>query len=278
MESYSGENLVTDKIEIEKPEPDAGNFIHRIVRGILKALSPLISRLPAAYLRSILYRIIAQRTASLSPEEALCFLFRLDADLYPLQSQAAIDYDGGIHTKHRHTDYHRFFVERIKPGERVLDIGCGKGEVAFAVAEKIGAIVTGIDLDEEKITQARQVHAHPKLEFQVGDALKLNPDQPYDVIILSNVLEHLPGRPDFLKRIREATRPSRILIRVPTFERDWRVPLKREIGVEWRLDVTHETEYTLESFMEEMELAGLKIKHLEVRWGEIWTELIPHDA
>ena len=65
------------------------------------------------------------------------------------------------------------------------------------------------------------------------------------------------------------------MLRVPLFEREWRVPLKKELGLEWRLDSTHETEYTLESFEEEMSRAGLRIAHLEVRWGEIWAETHP---
>ena len=72
--------------------------------------------------------------------------------------------------------------------------------------------------------------------------------------------------------------PSRFLIRVPVFERDWRVPLKRELGVEWRLDPTHETEYTLESFEKEMAAAGLRITYQEVRWGEIWAEVANRDT
>ncbi len=67
--------------------------------------------------------------------------------------------------------------------------------------------------------------------------------------------------------------PKRFLIRIPLFEREWRVPLKKELGVEWRLDTTHETEYTLESFSSEISEAGLRITHQEVRWGEIWAEV-----
>ena len=67
--------------------------------------------------------------------------------------------------------------------------------------------------------------------------------------------------------------PKRFLIRVPLFERDWRVPLKKELGVEWRLDLDHKTEYTLESFAEEMRQANLKITYQEVRWSEIWAEV-----
>lgn len=97
------------------------------------------------------------------------------------------------------------------------------------------------------------------------------------MVVLSNVLEHLPRRPAFLRQIQQLVKPSRILIRVPLFERDWRVPLKRELGVEWRLDQTHETEYTLESFAEEMAAAGLHITHQQVRWGEIWAEVTIKD-
>ncbi|MBP1691228.1 MAG: glycosyl transferase, family 2, partial [Bacteroidetes bacterium] len=50
------------------------------------------------------------------------------------------------------------------------------------------------------------------------------------------------------------------------------------LNVEYRLDPTHETEYTLETFAAEMKEAGLLVKHQEVRWGEIWAECIPAGA
>lgn len=40
--------------------------------------------------------------------------------------------------------------------------------------------------------------------------------------------------------------------------RDWITLYKKELGVEWRLDPTHCTEYTLESLKEELQKAGLK--------------------
>ena len=66
-----------------------------------------------------------------------------------------------------------------------------------------------------------------------------------------------------------------MIIRVPLFERDWRVPLKREIGVDYRLDSTHFIEYTQEGFLEELREAKLKATHVEVRWGEIWSVAAP---
>jgi len=217
-------------------------------------------------------RHITRRIDGLSAPQALKLLFSLDASLYREQGRLAVEYDGGVHTKHRHTKYHDFFTQRIDGDDQVIDIGCGIGAVAYDVA-KVARRVVGVDFNEESIAIARQQYQHPHLEFRVGDALDALPNEEFSVVILSNVLEHLPGRSGFLRRVQETLGPERMLIRVPLFERDWRVPLKKELGVEWRLDRTHETEYTLESYSQEIAEAGLVIKHLEVRWGEIWSEV-----
>jgi 2-polyprenyl-3-methyl-5-hydroxy-6-metoxy-1,4-benzoquinol methylase len=65
-------------------------------------------------------------------------------DAYVGIDLGAIAYDEGVHAKHRLTRYHDFFVERIRPGERVLDVGCGKGELAHDIAERSGATVVAI--------------------------------------------------------------------------------------------------------------------------------------
>lgn len=212
---------------------------------------------------------------ALPPDKVLRFLFRVEYWLEYFESQVAVTYEGGVHPKHRHMRYHDFFVERIKADERVLDIGCGIGAVAYDVAEKAGAHVMAIDLNPDHIAQAQQRYPHPRIEYVVGDVLQALPNSSFDVVILSNVLEHLPERAAFLRKVQQVANSSRFLIRVPLFERDWRVPLKKELGVEWRSDPTHETEYTLESFADEMTAAKLRIHYQEVRWGEIWAEMIP---
>jgi len=219
-----------------------------------------------------IFWLISRRIKSETSPQSLKLLFSLEDLIYGAQGQMAIAYDGGIHTKHRHMKYHDFFTSRVEKSDHVIDIGCGIGAVAFDIA-KVANHVLGIDINEDSIEIARQKYQHPNLEFRVGDALEALPDQSCTVVIISNVLEHLPGRPFFLRRVNETLKPVRILIRVPLFERDWRVPLRKELGVEWRLDETHEIEYTLESFTEEIFEAGLKTDYLEVRWGEIWAEV-----
>ena len=55
------------------------------------------------------------------------------------------------------------------------------------------------------------------------------------------------------------------------FEREWLVLYKKELGIEWRLDLTHFTEYTEASFREEMNQAGYQVESLSVQFGEIWA-------
>ena len=273
---------IADKSVVEAPAT-SGVILRRVIYPVARHLRRLAKRilmegiecLPLPQSEFLVCQLVARRVAALPADEALRFLFHLDAALYPLQGQKAIEYDGGIHTKHRHTRYHDFFVARVRAGERVLDIGCGMGAMAYDVAEKAGAHVVGIDLNADNIALARERYVHPRVEYRIGDALQELPNGSFDVVILSNILEHLPERPAFLRRVQEVARPSRFLIRVPLFERHWNVPLKRELGVEWRLDPTHETEYTMESFAEELAAASLRSTHQEVRWGEVWAEAMP---
>ncbi len=168
--------------------------------------------------------------------------------------------------------YHDFFVERISYVERVLDIGCCYGAVAYSVASRTGAIVTGIDLRAENIAKARQLFQHPNLAFRQGNALKDLPKDKFDVIVLSNILEHIEHRVEFLSTIHERLSPTRILIRVPMFDREWKVPLRRELGMPFFSDRTHYTEYTLESFEKEIRAASLCLTPVQINWGEIWAE------
>jgi len=245
---------------------------------IFRLVKPLLAVLPDEVLQNLLVAAASTRALKLSPAKGLRFLFGLDTALYPLQGRLSVDYDGGIHTKHRHTGYHDFFVRRVRRGERVLDIGCGIGALSFDLAEKSDANVSGIDLDPENIRIAQEKYSHSKIIYQLGDVLTVPMDGAFDTVILSNVLEHLPNRLEFLRETVDRIRPSRILLRVPVFERDWRVPLKQELGIDYRLDETHLTEYTLESFAAEMAAANLVVVHQEVRWSEIWAEAVPQNS
>ena len=208
------------------------------------------------------------------PKDALVFLFNIHKRLLTLISDRASDYEGGVHPKHRLMRYHDFFTKRIKSGERVLDIGSGIGFLAYDLA-KAGGIVTGIELSEKNIKKAKCLYKHDNLKFILGDAWRDLPKEKFDTIVISNVLEHIDKRVEFIKMVRSNVGAARWLLRIPCFDRDWIVALAQELGLDSRLDETHFIEYTRESFEREMDRAGLKAVHLEIQWGEIWAELEP---
>jgi SAM-dependent methyltransferase len=74
----------------------------------------------------------------------------------------------------------------IPEGSRVLEIGCGTGELLAAVKPSCG---TGIDLSPEMVKIAREKHPH--LRFEVGDAEDLPGDETFDYVILSDLVGHL---------------------------------------------------------------------------------------
>lgn len=245
------------------------------MRKIASALLDGLLRLLPSWIK---VRLIRKLTGSVidrvSHEEALRFLFEMDNYLYCLQGRSARAYGGGIHTKHKHLRYHDFFIKNINPGESVLDVGSGNGYMAGEIASRVPDVrVVGLELSSENIRIARERCKRPNLQFIQGDVLEKLPDGRFDVVTLSNVLEHFEHRVDLLKRLDEMYAPRRFVIRVPLFERDWRVPLKKELGLEYRLDATHFIEYTQEMFLDEIQGAGLEVSCMEIRWGEIWSVL-----
>jgi len=177
----------------------------------------------------------------------------------------------GLHPKHRIMNYHKFFVDNINDGDKVLDIGCGNGALTYDVAKKAKKVV-GIDFSERNISFAKEKFSGTNIQYICGNALTDLPNERFDVIMLSNVLEHIDKRVEFLKALK--IRAPKFLIRVPMLNRSWIDLYKKELGLEYRLDRTHFIEYTLEGFEEELAKAGLRILDYSIQFGEIWTEII----
>lgn len=201
-------------------------------------------------------------------------LLQCESDYEGALGYGAMRIEGGIHPKHRVMKYHDFFIKNIEDGSTVVDIGCGYGAVANSVVHAKNVHVYGIDIVKENVEKANKLWEHERLKFVVGDALKVFPADNCDVVILSNVLEHIEHRVSFLRRIQETLNPLKILIRVPVFERNWTVGYKKDLGLDYFSDDTHYAEHTQEGWVEEIESSGLKVKSKELRWGEIWCECI----
>lgn len=245
---------------------------------LLRLVDPVIQSAAAERAATFLIRLWASGAARLAPEEGLRRLLRLDDHLRQRIDGLAVELDGGVHAKHRLTGYHDFFVERIGTGQWVLDVGSGKGELAHDIAVRAKANVTGIDLSRWSVDFARERFHAEDLEFIEADVLAWQPPRDYDVVVLSNVLEHIAPRVELLRKLRDAVHPRCFLIRVPSSQRDWLVPLREELGLDHFSDPTHETEYTVRQLMEELAAAGLATTELEQAWGELWAVARPFEA
>lgn len=182
---------------------------------------------------------------------------------------------GGIHPKHAIMNYHQFFADNVGQGDKVLDLGCGNGAVAYDVAA-VAAQVIGIDIVEKNIKTAQGKFQRDNLRFILGNALNfdfasLGVDK-FDKIILSNVLEHISERVEFLQSLHKLA--ETILLRVPLVTRDWLAVYKKEHGYKYKLSSDHKIEYTEEILQDELAQSGWKIESLQIRFGEVWAVVI----
>ena len=158
-------------------------------------------------------------------------------------------------------------VDNVNENDTILDVGCGNGALTYDVATKAKKVV-GIDLSEKNISIAKMKYSRENIEYIHGNALTDLPNERFDVIILSNVLEHIDKRVEFLIALKKLA--PKFLIRVPMLNRSWIDLYKKELGLEYRLDKTHFIEYTFEGFKQELNKAGLRVLDYSIRFGEIW--------
>jgi SAM-dependent methyltransferase len=88
-------------------------------------------------------------------------------------------------------------LAKVQPGQRVLDIGCGRGELVMHCG-RLGAFATGIDYSDAAVAIARDALAsHPpgvqeRAAFALMDARRLGfPDASFDIAFMTDVVEHL---------------------------------------------------------------------------------------
>ncbi|OVA01721.1 Methyltransferase type 11 [Macleaya cordata] len=96
------------------------------------------------------------------------------------------------------------FVEKLdlKPGQKVLDVGCGIGGGDFYMAENFDVEVVGIDLSINMVSFAleRAIGRRCAVEFEVADCTKKTyPDETFDVIYSRDTILHIQDKPALFK-------------------------------------------------------------------------------
>ncbi|MBV9613394.1 MAG: methyltransferase domain-containing protein [Acidobacteriaceae bacterium] len=90
-----------------------------------------------------------------------------------------------------------------KPGERILDLGCGPGNLTHQIAER-GATVIGLDSSPEMIGQARQ--NYPALQFILEDAARMQFENEFDAVFSNAALHWMLDAAAVAKAIARALR------------------------------------------------------------------------
>jgi ubiquinone/menaquinone biosynthesis C-methylase UbiE len=118
---------------------------------------------------------------------------------------------------HRIEQIYRFLVS---PGQRVLELGSGTGDLLAAVQPAHGV---GVDFSEKIVTRARE--RHPELEFIQADVHDLSEiEGPFNIVILSDLVNELWDVQQVLEQIKPLCTPrTRLVFNV--YSRMWELPL-----------------------------------------------------
>lgn len=104
----------------------------------------------------------------------------------------------------------------LPKGSRVLDAGCGEGNVAFYLSERHSLKASGIDLLDFNINAARKSAAHKQdtqIDFQVGSYMKLPyQDDTFDGVYTMETLVHAPDYRQALKEFHRVLKPGGKLV------------------------------------------------------------------
>lgn len=123
--------------------------------------------------------------------------------------------------------YGRYYHDRlasvyrtlVPAGLRVLEVGCGRGDLLHAVAPRWGV---GIDFSEAMVAEAAR--RHPSLRFVIADAHHLPVRGTFDVVILSDLLNDVWDAQAILEGVKNVCAPhTRVILNV--YNRAWELPL-----------------------------------------------------
>ncbi len=104
-----------------------------------------------------------------------------------------------------------YLAPHLRPGLRVLDVGCGPGTITAEIADRVGpdGSVVAIDASADVVALASETQGRPNLAFNVGDAYAIDADDgSFDVVHAHQVLQHLGDPVAALREMRRVCRPG----------------------------------------------------------------------
>jgi predicted TPR repeat methyltransferase len=122
--------------------------------------------------------------------------------------------------RRRNRTYHELIESiyrfHIPPGSRVIEIGCGAGDLLAALEPSVGL---GIDVSEGMVAEARR--RHPQLEFAVGAGEAFATDETFDYVVISDLVPFASDLVTLFRRV-AALSNERTRVIVNSYNQLWR--------------------------------------------------------
>lgn len=156
---------------------------------------------------------------------------------------------------------------RVRPGDKVLEIGCGTGHFS-AYFKKLGAEVVGLDTSPEMLQVAKDQYGDLKIDFKAGDAYRLPfADNSFDLVAMITTLEFISSPK---KALEEAFRVSKGKVFLGILNRNSLLAWKRKRSEKKLWKEAH--------FYNLKEVADLLGKDKEIKWkGAVYLPLMNSD-
>lgn len=153
-------------------------------------------------------------------------------------------------------------LDKLPPGKKLLDVGCGIGGSSRILAKDYGFKVTGITISPQQVKRATELTPEGvTAKFAVDDAMALSfADGSFDVVWSVEAGPHMPDKAVFAKELLRVLKPGGILVVADWNKRDdrqiplnfWEKPVMRQLLDQW----SHPEFASIESFAEDLKATG----------------------
>jgi len=153
----------------------------------------------------------------------------------------------------------------LKGRGRLLDVGCNEGR-GLTIYQRNGFDPEGLELNEKAAQQARMagftVHTQTLEEFR--------PEKPFDIVVLSNVLEHAPDPKDMLSHVARILKPGgQVWISCPN-NQSWLRNLFGRFWINWHVPF-HIVHFSSRTLVDMLRQAGFEVISLKQITPALWV-------
>lgn len=168
-----------------------------------------------------------------------------------------------------HAQLLRKLKHHIQPGMRILEWGCGRGDMLAGLEPSRGL---GIDLSSKMIAQAREKHSAVELEFRQGDILSEPINEKFDVILLDYLSGYLTDIQQAFDHLRAACHP-RTRIYLTSLNHLWKPILQLAQPLGWVSPQPPSNWLSSHDLKNLLELSGFEVLHSNT--GQLFPFRVP---